>query len=115
MQTIVGIDTATHPSPAFVPSRRVALRFVCTRPGTYLAIAGEVGHRVRYTVTGHRFTWCAELSCWVPGLDWVAVAGRTFRSLKAGQRWCEDAARQDGTLAPLAVPEHAFNAIRQSR
>jgi hypothetical protein len=113
MQTT--ITAPIHPPPAVASSRRAALRFVRTIPGTYLAIAGEVGRRARYTVTGHGFTWRAEQSRWVPGLDWVVVASQTFKSRKAGQQWCGDAARQDGTLASLAVAARTDGGTHQPR
>ncbi len=83
------------------PVPRVALRFVRTHPGTYIVVTGEATRRVRYTINwqgSHR--WRAERADQVPGCGWVVSAALTVQALKAGERWCEDCARNDRALLP---------------
>ena len=112
MQTIA---IPTHPPPAVVSFRTATLRFARTRSGTYLAISGEVGHRMRYTVTGYRSEWQAEQCRHVPGRGWVVVDDQAFNTLKAGQQWCEDAARRGGTPAPLPAAARTDGGTHQPR
>jgi hypothetical protein len=109
------IAIPTHPPPAVVSFRTATLRFARTRSGTYLAISGEVGHRMRYTVTGYRSEWQAEQCRHVPGRGWVVVDDQAFNTLKAGQHWCEDAARRGGTPAPLPAAARTDGGTHQPR
>ena len=80
---------------------RVALRFVRTDRGTYIAVTGEATRRVRYTITRQsNRRWRAERADQVPGGGWVVSDVRTVETLKAAEEWCEDCARKDRTLPP---------------
>jgi hypothetical protein len=90
------------------PMPRLALRFVRTGPGAYLAIAGEAPQRIRYTIAGHHRRWCVERSLQRPSGGWAVDSVQSAASLKSAMDQCDDDARGNGALPSLsAATRHA--------
>jgi hypothetical protein len=80
---------------------KVALRFVRTDRGTYIAVTDEATRRVRYTITRQsKHRWHAERADQVPSGGWVVSDVRAVETLKAAEEWCENCAQKDRALLP---------------
>jgi hypothetical protein len=84
------------------PFPRMTLRFDRLCSGHYRATTGEPPHRWFYDITRvTRHVWRVAQLRLRRGRDLIVVDTRDVATLKAGMRWCEDAARNDG-MFPIA-------------
>jgi hypothetical protein len=83
--------------------RPLVLTFSREKSGRYVATSdGEM--RIRWTITRlHGCTQWEVERVHPDGAGWIVFETRITRSRMAGIKWCEDAARNDGLLRPLAT------------
>jgi hypothetical protein len=86
---------------AIVRPLPLVLAFSREKSGRYVATSGGEG-QIRWTVTRLHRWWEVERVHW-DDTTWIVFDMHMAHSLAAGMRWCEDAARNDGLLPPLAT------------